>query len=96
MFFDPFEEYVIVAEETRQKWVFSSRYFFFCRRHLDAFSLFGYLVPRYASRRQELLAGVNPADLSVYGVALTQDLSPRGRVTNAEIEVRFPPADHTN
>lgn len=59
VFFDPFEEYLIVPEETRQK---------------------------YVSRRQELLAeGVNPADLSVYGAALTQDLSPSKRVTNADV-----------
>ncbi|KAH9981958.1 hypothetical protein BJV74DRAFT_58686 [Russula compacta] len=57
VFFDPFEEYVIVLEEIRQK---------------------------YASRRRELLAeGVDPADLSVFGAALTQDLSPSKRVTNA-------------
>lgn len=31
--------------------------------------------------------GVNPADLSVYGVALTQDLSPSKRVTNADVAV---------
>ncbi|KAF8498500.1 hypothetical protein F5888DRAFT_1633775 [Russula emetica] len=59
VFFDPFEEYVIIPEETRQK---------------------------YVSRRQELLTeGVNPADLSVFGAALTQDLSPRKRVTNADV-----------
>ena len=41
-------------------------------------------------RRQELLADVNQGDLSVYGAALTQDLSPSKRVTNAEVAVCFP------
>lgn len=87
MSFDPFEEYVIVPEGTRQKWAFSlvsSGYV----SNLDPISL---LVPRYVSRRQELLTeGVNPADLSVYGAALTQDLSPSKRVTNADVAVCFP------
>ncbi|KAI9511410.1 hypothetical protein F5148DRAFT_345274 [Russula earlei] len=60
IFFDPFEDYVIVLEETRQK---------------------------YVSRRQELLAeGVDPADLSVFGAALTQDMSPSRRLTNAAVQ----------
>ncbi|KAH9971654.1 hypothetical protein BGW80DRAFT_428892 [Lactifluus volemus] len=59
IFFDPFEEYVIVPEVTRQK---------------------------YAERRQELLAeGVDPANLSVFGAALTQHLSASKRVTNAAV-----------
>jgi hypothetical protein len=33
--------------------------------------------------------GVNPADLNVYGAALTQDLSPSKRVTNADVAVCF-------
>jgi hypothetical protein len=63
-------------------------------RTLHPFSL---LVSRYVLRRQELLAeGVNPADLSVYGAALTQDLSPSKRVTNADVAVCFPSSGHTN
>ncbi|KAI0247900.1 hypothetical protein BJV78DRAFT_1241601 [Lactifluus subvellereus] len=59
VFFDPFEKYVIVPQETRQK---------------------------YAERRQELLAeGVNPADLSVFGAALTQHLTSSKRVTNTAV-----------
>jgi hypothetical protein len=47
--------------------------------------------PRYAKRRQELLAeGVDPANLSVFGVALTQHLSSSKRVTNAAVAVRYP------
>jgi hypothetical protein len=62
-------------------------------RTLHPFSL---LVSRYVLRRQELLAeGVNPADLSVYGAALTQDLSPSKRVTNADVAVCFPSSGHT-
>ena len=46
--------------------------------------------PRYDSRRQALLAGgVDPADLSVFGAALTQGLSPGKRVTNAAVAVSF-------
>ena len=45
---------------------------------------------RYDSRRQALLTeGVDPADLSVFGVALTQGLSPSKRVTDAVVAVRF-------
>jgi len=59
VFFDPFEEYVIVPEATRQK---------------------------YDSRRQALLVdGVDPADVSMFGVALTRGLYPSKRVTNAAV-----------
>jgi hypothetical protein len=49
------------------------------------------------SRRQNLLAeGVDPADLSVFGAALTQDLSPSKRVTNAAVAVFLPSSGPTN
>lgn len=56
-------------------------------------------MSRYVSRRQDLLAeGVDPADLSVFGAALTQDLSPSKRVTNAAVAVfllSFGPVNRT-
>lgn len=52
--------------------------------------------PRYAERRQELLAeGVNPANLSVFGAAFTQYLTSSKRVTNAAVAVR-PPSHRSN
>jgi hypothetical protein len=46
---------------------------------------------RYVLRRQQLLAeGVDPADLNVFGAALTRDLSPSKRMTNAAVAVRVP------
>ena len=56
-------------------------------------------MSRYVSRRQDLLAeGVDPADLNVFGAALTQDLSPSKRVTNAAVAVfllSFGPVNRT-
>jgi hypothetical protein len=44
--------------------------------------------PRYVLRRQEQLAeGFDPADLSVFGAALTRGLSPSKRMTNAAVAV---------
>ncbi|KAI0272801.1 hypothetical protein BC834DRAFT_363516 [Gloeopeniophorella convolvens] len=75
--FDPFKQHVIVPEETQQKCVLCS-----LTRELTAG--FGF---RYAWKRTELLAsGVDPADLRVYGPALTKGLSPSKRVTNAAVE----------
>jgi hypothetical protein len=89
VFFDPFEEYVIVPEATRQKWVIG----FFCT-FFDTHTIFLLFCvicySRYDSRRQALLVeGVDPADLSVFGVALTRGLSPSKRVTKAAVAVRF-------
>jgi hypothetical protein len=45
--------------------------------------------PRYASRRQELLEnGVDPADLRMFGAALTHGISPSKKVTNTAVAVR--------
>jgi len=63
-------------------WVFHVAWLGLC----DYLSIF--MDPRYASRRQELLDdGVDPADLRMFGAALTQGISPSKKVTNTVVAV---------
>ena len=84
VFYDPIQEYVVVRQVTRQKWVVHPLVLYLASVDTTSCS-------RYALRRQELLAkGVDPANLSVFGVALTEGLFKSARVTNAGVVVRLP------
>lgn len=84
VFYDPIQEHVVVREVTRQKWAVHPLVL-----HLASVDTTS--CSRYALRRQELLAkGVDPANLSVFGVALTKGLFKSARVTNAGVVVRLP------